>query len=120
MNPRVLLVDDEPDVRFMTRLTLTRAGWELTEAGSGDEALSLAAEASFDAIVLDQRMPGLTGIETARELRSAQRHTCPIVLFSAYLTPEVARDAEQLELCTLDKAAVRELDRTLKDLLGTA
>jgi CheY-like chemotaxis protein len=111
MSHRVLLVDDEPDVRFVTRLTLDRAGWDLTEAGSGDEALALASATAFDAIVLDQRMPGLTGIETARELRTARRHTGPIVLFSAYLTPEVSDAAAELELRTLDKASVRELRR---------
>jgi CheY-like chemotaxis protein len=118
MSHRVLLVDDEPDVRFVTRLTLDRAGWDLTEAGSGDEALALASATAFDAIVLDQRMPGLTGIETARELRTARSHTGPIVLFSAYLTPEVSDAAAELDLRTLDKASVRELCRVLDGLLA--
>jgi CheY-like chemotaxis protein len=119
MTHRVLLVDDEPDVRFMTRLTLDAAGWELTEAGSGEEALELAAGGAFDAVVLDQRMPGRTGVETARELRQGQHHAGPIVLFSAYLTPEIAEAAAELDLCPLDKAAVRELRSTLTELLGT-
>jgi two-component system, chemotaxis family, chemotaxis protein CheY len=115
---RVLLVDDEPDIRFMTRLTLGEDGWECTEASSGDEALALAAETTFDAVVLDQRMPGRTGLETARALLD-DGHTGPIVLFSAYLTPEVAETAATLGLSTLDKAAVRQLRATLAELLDT-
>jgi two-component system, chemotaxis family, chemotaxis protein CheY len=113
----VLLVDDEPDVRFMTRLTLGEEDWDLVEAGSGDEALALAAGTTFDAVVLDQRMPGRTGLETAEALL-ADGHRGPIVLFSAYLTPEVTAAAETLGLWTLDKAAVRRLRPTLTELLA--
>jgi CheY-like chemotaxis protein len=118
MTRRVLLTDDERDIRFMMRMTLRPTGWELAEAASGDEALDLAASASFDATVLDQRMPGRTGIETARELLARDQGGA-IVLFSAYLTPEVEADAAALGIRTLHKGAIRDLRGLLEHLLDS-
>jgi two-component system, chemotaxis family, chemotaxis protein CheY len=117
MTARVLLVDDERDIRFMTRMTLAPTGWELEEATSGDEALEIIDTGSFDAVVLDQRMPGRSGIDTARELLARHNGTPRIVLFSAYLTPELERAAAELGVQTLDKASIRELRRLIEELL---
>jgi CheY-like chemotaxis protein len=115
---RVLVADDERDIRFMVRMTLRPTGWELAEAGSGDEALDLASSSRFDATVLDQRMPGRSGIETAKELLARDQGGA-IVLFSAYLTPEVEADAATLGIRTLHKGAIRELRGLLEAILAS-
>jgi CheY-like chemotaxis protein len=85
----LLVADDEPDIRLMLRTVLRAQGWTVEEASSGSEALELCrAGGQFDAVVLDQKMPGLTGAETAQRLR-AEGFTQPIILYSAYLTEEV-------------------------------
>lgn len=85
----LLVADDEPDIRLMLRTVLRAKGWKVEEASSGNEALELCREGgSFDAVVLDQKMPGLTGAETAQQLR-AEGYGQPIILYSAYLTEEV-------------------------------
>jgi CheY-like chemotaxis protein len=66
---RILLVDDDLAFRSMLRLTLTQMGYEVTEAGEGEQALGLYAPALFDVVVTDLIMPGKEGIETIIALR---------------------------------------------------
>lgn len=88
---RVLVVDDEPDVRLVVRVVLTSAGHEVIEAESGEAALEhLEAEPRPDAVLLDVRMPGIDGWEVLRRLRSGDAHRAvPVVVFTANL---LARD----------------------------
>lgn len=95
MSHRVLVVDDELDIREIARLALERlAGWRVLTAGSGEEAIVVAAAEQPEAVLLDVMMPGLDGLETARRL-AAQETTAriPVVLLTAR-----ARSAERAEL----------------------
>lgn len=84
--PSVLVVDDDADIRFVVRRMIEGMEGEpavVHEACSGDEAIDLWQVLQPDVIVLDQRMPGLSGLETAAKIlakQPAQR----IVLFTAY------------------------------------
>lgn len=92
-----LLVDDEPDIRMLMRITLDTANeglWVCGEAADGQEALELAAQVSPDVVVIDQRMPGMSGIETAVALR-AQDGGQRIVLCSAFLDQDLREDGER-------------------------
>jgi DNA-binding response OmpR family regulator len=71
---RVLVVDDQEDIREMARLVLTGAGYEVATASSGREALRLAREAPFDLMLLDINMPELDGWATLRLLRADETH----------------------------------------------
>ena len=71
---RVLVVDDQEDIREMARLVLTGAGYEVATASSGREALRLARQASFDLMLLDINMPELDGWATLRLLRADETH----------------------------------------------
>lgn len=71
---RVLVVDDQEDIREMARLVLTGAGYEVATASSGREALRLAREAPFDLMLLDINMPDLDGWATLRLLRADEAH----------------------------------------------
>lgn len=84
---RCLVVDDEDDIRVLLRGFFMSRGWTVDEAASGSEALARNAE-DYDVIVLDQRMPGLTGYETGVRLRS-DGFRGPIIFYSAYVTPEL-------------------------------
>lgn len=80
----VLVVDDEPDVRLVARVVLTSAGHEIIEAGSGEEALEkLATSTAPDVMLLDVRMPGLTGWDVLAKLRENPEHNLPVVVFTA-------------------------------------
>lgn len=90
---KVLVVDDEAPIRGMMRLALEAAGYEVGEASRGEEALTLYDDAGpWDAVVLDQRMPGLDGLETLRRLR-ARDPDARVLMVTAYASVELAVDA---------------------------
>jgi CheY-like chemotaxis protein len=67
----VLVVDEQPSIRRFELLTLERAGYRVTEARSGFEALALLREGKvFDLLIADVWMPGLTGVEMAAAIRT--------------------------------------------------
>jgi CheY-like chemotaxis protein len=85
MAHRVLIIDDEEDIREVAALSLqTVAGWEVVMANSGAQGLARAIEHKPDAILLDVMMPGMDGPTTFRELRKnpATAHI-PVVLLTA-------------------------------------
>ena len=67
--PRLLLVDDEERFRTTLGKRLAESGFETRTVGSGKDALALLAKEPCDVVVLDIRMPGLSGIETLAEIR---------------------------------------------------
>jgi CheY-like chemotaxis protein len=86
MTPRLLLVDDEPDIRQIARIALERiGGWTVVEACSAETAIDVVAtESPFDAVVLDVMMPGLDGPATLRMLRDGRLAPgTPVVFMTA-------------------------------------
>src|SRR6266705_684210 len=67
--PRILVVDDEPDQRFMLRRIFERAGHDVTEVGDGAAALAVVRESPPDLVVTDMMMPVMDGPELIRCLR---------------------------------------------------
>lgn len=79
--PRVLIVDDNPEIREILRILLGGEGYELEEAKNGDEALAKTKENKFDLIILDIMMPGMDGYHTCMEIR--KKSNAPILFLSA-------------------------------------
>jgi two-component system response regulator MprA len=79
---RILVVDDEPGVRESLARVLDQAGYQVSMAADGRDALHQVALDPPDAMVLDVVMPGLDGIEVTRSLRSGRDHT-PVLLLTA-------------------------------------
>ena len=67
--PRILVVDDEPDQRFLLRRIFERAGYEVAEAENGSVALAAARESPPDLLVTDMMMPVMGGAELIRRIR---------------------------------------------------
>src|SRR5260370_36082692 len=90
------MVDAEPQIRRVLRSTLAFRGYELVEAANGEEALELARKVKQDLILLDVNLPGISGIETCREMR---RFTAaPIIMLTV-------RNAERDKVVALDAGA---------------
>jgi YesN/AraC family two-component response regulator len=92
---RVLIVDDEDDMRALLSNMIDIANEGLSVAGEahdGDEALRLWREDRPDVVLLDQRMPGLTGLETAERILQESPNQA-IVLFTAFLDRELEQQA---------------------------
>jgi two-component system KDP operon response regulator KdpE len=93
---RVLIVDDEPQIRRALKVNLTARGYTVEEAATGLEALELASSRHPDAVILDLGLPDLDGIEVVRGLRGWS-HT-PIIILSV-------RDGERDKVAALDAGA---------------
>lgn len=84
MDPMVLVVEDEPAQAEMLSYNLQKEGFRVAVAGDGEEGLLVARESMPDAIVLDWMLPGLSGIEVCRQLRSdASTRDIPILMLTA-------------------------------------
>jgi DNA-binding NtrC family response regulator len=92
---RVLLVDDQPELRRLFRRSLAKAGFEVVEAADGEIAIELAQQLRFDVVVSDISMPDVGGIELLNALRELDPDL-PVVLTSGSLEPDDDIDATEL------------------------
>lgn len=115
----ILLVEDNRQIAETTGIFLERRGYSVDYAADGITGLNLAVSNSYDAIVLDLRLPGVDGLEVCRRLRQGARKTCPVLVLTA-------RDTLEDKLAGLDAGAddymvkpfeIRELDARLYALI---
>jgi CheY-like chemotaxis protein len=86
---RILVVDDAPQNIKLLRVILKDAGYLVVEATSGPEALAVLKQEKPDAVVLDVRMPGMTGYEVCRRVREDPEFaTLPVIMLTALSQPE--------------------------------
>lgn len=93
---KVLVVDDEPQIRRALRVVLRANGYAVTEVGSGEAALDAAATEPFDLMILDLMLPDVEGVEVCRRLREWSR--LPVIVLSAH-------DEEAIKVQALDTGA---------------
>ncbi|MDH3587340.1 MAG: response regulator [Gammaproteobacteria bacterium] len=77
---RILIIDDEEDVRIALKQVLERAGYEVSVAADGPEGLDLMKEEGADLVITDVIMPGIDGIAAAKKIRDMYRDTRIIVM----------------------------------------
>jgi CheY-like chemotaxis protein len=96
MSRRVLIVDDETNIRRMLRLALESEGYEIEDAEDGAKALTLFGDGTrFDAVLLDQKMPGMDGITTLQQIRE-RAPNARVIMITAFGSIELAVDAMKL------------------------
>ena len=93
---RILVVDDEPQIRRVLRATLTSKGYEVVDARTGEEALEALRDSRFNLVLLDINMPGIGGLETCREIRASSEVS--IIMLTVH-------DAENDKVAALDAGA---------------
>src|SRR4029453_7386671 len=94
-NGTILVVDDEEIMREILETLLTREGYQVRLASSGEEGLELARSQTFDAAIVDVMMPGLDGIATLQELRKLDADL-PVLMIPAFGSVETAIGAMKL------------------------
>ena len=92
---RVLVVDDDDEMRSLLRRTLEADGYQVTERDRGTHVLETLRGAAFDLIILDKEMPGLTGLDLLPMLHRDFPHV-PVVLVTAFGGRQVAASALRL------------------------
>src|SRR6187402_2993625 len=89
---RVLVVDDEENIRLVLRTALKRNGYEVEVAGSGEEALPLIDSFGPDFVITDVRMPKMGGLDLLSTLK-AKGNEATVIVMSAYGNMDLALDA---------------------------
>lgn len=90
---RILAIDDENNIRMMIQLALEQSGHEVETAADGITALEKFGDGSeYDLVLLDQRMPGMEGLEVLQEMKS-RNPDARIIMITAYATIDLAVDA---------------------------
>lgn len=93
---RILVVDDEPQIRRVLRAALVGQGYEVWDARRGDEALDLVRTVKFDLILLDLNLPDMTGIDVCRQIRAG---------FNVPIVAVTVRSMEKDKVAALDAGA---------------
>ena len=87
MKSRILVIDDEAEIRKSLRMVLEYEGYEVIEASAGAEGLALAEREMPDLVFLDVKMPGMDGLEVLQRLQAA-RESLPVVVISGHASKE--------------------------------
>lgn len=128
--PRILVVDDEKNMRWVLSKALRSSDYDVLEAASGPQALALAEKNPFDLVILDYKMPDMDGITVLKRLKESRPHV-PVIMLTAHGNIENAVEAvksgaaeyltkpfdlEELKLAVSKATRVGELEREV-DLL---
>jgi two-component system alkaline phosphatase synthesis response regulator PhoP len=97
--PKILIIDDEPDVRDIIRYNLVKEGHELETAENGLEGLKKVAEFQPDLIILDMMMPGMDGVEVCHTIRSNPKNNNIVICFLS------ARNEDYSQVAGLESGA---------------
>jgi len=123
MPKKILVVDDEPDVLAFVKLLLEGAGFEVVAAKDGPEGFSRAVQHTPDLALVDVVMPGMTGIELLKKMKSQEKtRKIPVIVFSV-LDREVDRrmalDSGAVDFLTKpsDPQAIMSFMKRIKNLL---
>src|SRR6266480_5511079 len=92
MSARILIADDDEVSRQLFAETLEEEGYRVDRAQSGDEALSLLRDGLYELLIIDVRMPGITGLEVTRILHE-KNSSLPIIVMTAFGSIETAIEA---------------------------
>lgn len=114
---RILVVDDEENIRMLYQEELQEEGYEVVLASNGIEAMeTLANKGPFDLVTLDIRMPGMDGINTVREIKERYRKI-PVILVTAYGEYKQDFSTWASDAYIVKSADLTELKATIKRVL---
>jgi CheY-like chemotaxis protein len=114
---KILVVDDEENIRFLYKEELEDQGYQVTVAATAEEASEKIREDKPDLITLDIKMPGIDGIEFMRKLKE-ERKDIPVILCSAYGRFKQDFRVWASDAYVVKSADLSELKLTIKEVLG--
>ncbi len=92
VNKKVLIIDDEKNIRMTLRKSLEKAGYEVETAINGEDGLEKFGEEKYPVIILDMKLPGINGIEVLRRINE-QEHQSKIIMITGYGSIDTAVEA---------------------------
>ena len=112
----ILVVDDEENIRFLFKEVLSNEGYEVTLAGSAEEALEKIKAHIPDLITLDVKMNGMNGLEMIKKL-SEDNNNIPVIICSAYGSYKQDFNLWASSAYVVKSADMTELKLTIKEIL---
>ena len=113
---KILVVDDEENIRFLYKEELMDEGYQVTLAASGQEALDLLGKSEPDLITLDIKMPDMDGIETLRKIKELNKNI-PVVLCTAYGQYKQDFSSWASDAYVVKSADLAELKSVIREIL---
>jgi CheY-like chemotaxis protein len=118
---KILVVDDEENIRILYKLDLEDEGYEVEIASSGEEALEKLKVFPADLVTLDIKMPGIGGIETLHQIKSMPgERRIPVILCTAFEEYKQDFSTWASEAYVVKSHDLTELKNIIKNLLGEA
>ena len=118
MGDKILVVDDELEIREILDTFLTGEGYEVIQASSGEEALELAEKENPQIIIMDVKMPGIGGIETCRRLKTQEKTgSIPIIMVTAHKDRDVEAFVEGADDFVIKPFSMDDVSLRVKSML---
>lgn len=118
--PKILIIDDEPEICSLLRYILTKEGFDPHVAVSSEEALNMILHSNFEGVVCDFAMPGMDGITLLKNVRAEKNYT-PFIFLSGHANNKEAHEMVNLGAHELiQKPHVKLIAPALKNLLKNA
>jgi len=114
---RILVVDDDEDIAVVAGLALESRGHSLTLVENGFKAIEAAKESVFDLLIVDLKMPGVSGADTIREIRTF-RPDVPVIVITGSLNPWDEGIGDEVGFCLFKPFRVNELREAVEEVLG--
>ncbi len=93
----ILVIDDEDMIRSLLRLTLVREGYDVLEAETGEEGITIGRQQSPDLVLLDVMMPGMDGFAVCEQIRQDPLLAAiPVIMLSALKDPQSKRESQRV------------------------
>jgi DNA-binding response OmpR family regulator len=113
---KILIVDDEENIRLLLREELEDEGYEVLAAESGEKALELIQEKKPDLVTLDIKMPGESGLITLRKIREID-YDLPVILCTAYSSYKTYFSAVAADHYVVKSSDFSELKKKIHEVL---
>ena len=117
MKKKILIVDDEKNIRLLLNEELTDEGYDVITAENGAVALKMIAEEKPDIVTLDIKMPGEDGLSILRTIRETE-YDLPVIICSAYSIYKSDFSAVAADHYVVKSSNFEELKNKIKEILG--
>ena len=117
---KVLVVDDNNDLRIVVSKLLSRLGYEVSSADSGENGLSIFLKNKFDVVLSDYEMPGMDGVAFACSVKKSSPRTPVVIMTGAGKETVFSRKSTAVDEVISKPFTLTEIDETIQNLSGKA
>ena len=117
---KILIIDDNNDLRMVVSKMLSRLGYEVSSADSGENGLRLFFKDKFDIVLSDYEMPGMDGVAFACSVKKSSPHTPVVIMTGAGKETVFSRKSTAVDEVISKPFSLAEIDQTIQNISGEA